>query len=233
MDRPVPERSLQDRREHTIAVLCRHFASDNLDIEDFEGRLDAVHRASTQQELESLVQDLPALRGATEAEVPRRAAAAIDSIARHGQSLGQAVRDSRTLVAFMSGVERRGHWTPARKNICFAIMGGIGLDFRDVQLPPGETEVSLFCLMGGAEIIVPPDLAVDSSGIAIMGGFESVSPPRSADPDAPVLRIQGTCIMGGVEIVVRRNGETARDARAREKSERKALRERRRLSGEE
>jgi hypothetical protein len=221
MDRPVPERSLKDRREQTIAVLCRHFASDNLDIEDFEGRLDAVHRASTQQELESLVRDLPALRGSTEAEVPRRAAAAMDSIARHGQSLGEAVRDSRTLVAFMSGVERRGHWTPARKNIVIAVMGGAELDFRDVELPPGETEVNLICIMGGAEIIVPPELAVESSGIAIMGGFGHASAPRRPAADAPLLRLTGFCFMGGVDIAVREPGESAKDARLRQKAERR------------
>jgi hypothetical protein len=47
------------------------------------------------------------------------------------------------------------------------------------------------------------------------------------------MRIQGTCILGGVEIVVRRSGETSRDARARERSERNVPRARRRLSGEE
>jgi hypothetical protein len=224
MDRRVPQVSLNERREITVRALCEHFARDRLEMADFEARLDRAHRATDSVELEALLADLPAPGAQRPAAAPAAPAAA---------SITDSLRDSRTLFAFMGGAERRGHWTPARKNICFAIMGGIGLDFRDVQLPPNETEISLFCLMGGAEIIVPPDLAVDSSGIAIMGGFESVSPPRSADPDAPVLRIQGTCIMGGVEIVVRRSGETARDARARERSERKAQRERRRLSGEE
>jgi predicted membrane protein len=63
-------------------------------------------------------------------------------------------------------------------------MGGAELDFREVDLPPGETEVFIICMMGGAEIIVPPDLAVDASGIAIMGGFEHAAPQRLR-ADAP------------------------------------------------
>lgn len=224
MDGRAPQVSLKERRELTVRALCEHFAHDRLELTDFETRLDRAHRATAAAELDALLSDMPA-----PAVAPPR-----ESAVKRGAALvTDAVRDSRTLLAFMGGVERRGHWTPARRNVCLAIMGGIGLDFRDVQLPPGETEVFLFCMMGGAEIIVPPDLAVDSSGIAIMGGFESASPRRSDDPAAPVLRIHGVCIMGGVEVVVRRSGETAKDARTREREERKALRERRRLRGEE
>ena len=49
-----------------------------------------------------------------------------------------AIRDSRTFLAFMGGVERRGNWKPARRNVVIAIMGGAELDFREVDLPPGE-----------------------------------------------------------------------------------------------
>jgi hypothetical protein len=100
------------------------------------------------------------------------------------------------------------------------------------MLPPGQTEFFIFCVMGGAEIIVPPDLAVDASGIAIMGGFQHASAARQANPDAAVLRINGLCLMGGVEILVRYPGESAHDARERQRNERRALREeRRRLRG--
>ncbi len=45
------------------------------------------------------------------------------------------------------------------------------------------------------------------------------------DPEAPVIRVTGVAIMGGVEVRVRYPGETARDARLRLKAERKALRQ--------
>jgi hypothetical protein len=225
MERPVPQVNLKERRELTVRALCEHFAHDRLELAEFEARLDRAHRAQAAGELEALLHDLPA-----PAPPPPSLQ---DTVARTAQRVSQGVKQSSTIFAFMGGVERRGHWTPTRRNVVIAIMGGVGLDFRDVQLPPGETEVFLVCMMGGAEIIVPPDLVVESSGIAIMGAFESVSPARSSDPDAPVLRLNGVCVMGGVEMVVRRPGETASDARARVKAERKALREQRRLRGEE
>ena len=123
--------------------------------------------------------------------------------------------------------------------------------------PPGVTEVNIFAIMGGAQIIVPPGVHVDMSGFALMGGFgqsgyappptdpnatvlriggfalmggfgQTGSAPLPTDPNAPVLRIGGFALMGGVEVNIRYPGERPRDARDREKLERK---ERKRLSG--
>lgn len=223
MDRPVPQISLKERRERTIQALCLHFAEDRLDVAEFESRLDRAHRASGAGELDALLSDLPA----EAAQAPSRPS----PMAQRTRALGEAVRKSQTLLAFMGGVERRGAWTPARKNLVVAIMGGAELDFREAELPAGETEVYVICMMGGAEIIVPPELAVDASGIAIMGGFGHAAAPRRLAPGAPVLRISGLCIMGGVEIHVRGVGESAKDARLREREERRLLREQNRQRG--
>jgi hypothetical protein len=228
MDRPLPQPSLAQRRDRTVAALCEAFADDRIELAEFEQRLDRAHRSVTAAELDSLVQDLPAPVAPAPEATPGRAA-----LARGTRIVADAVRDSRTFLAFMGGVERRGNWAPARRNVIVAIMGGAELDFREVDLPPGETEVFLFCMMGGAEIIVPPNLGVDASGIAIMGGFAHASAPALRDPDASVLRITGFCLMGGVEISVRHPGETPKDARSREKQEQKRLREQRRLGGKE
>jgi hypothetical protein len=159
MDRPVPQPNLREQRERTVAALCEQFAADNLALADLETRLDSAHRARTAAELQALVQDLPVLHSGQ----PVHAAASTGAAPRRADS--QATRDTRTMVAFMGGVERKGQWTPGRRNLVFAVMGGAGLDFREVALPPGTTEVVLFCMMGGAEIIVPPGLAVDGSVI--------------------------------------------------------------------
>jgi hypothetical protein len=229
MDRPVPQVPLKERRERTVARLCEAFAEDRLEMDEFESRLDLAHRALTPADLDVLVQDLPAKAAAPSAPTPGR-----DAVARGGRALADAVRDSRTLVAFMGGVERRGSWAPARRNVVIAIMGGAELDFRELDLPPGETEVYIFTMMGGVEIIVPPELVVDASGIAIMGGFAHASAPRDPAANRPVLRVSGVCIMGGVDISVRRPGESPKDARLRRKEEQRLLRDaQRRLPGKE
>jgi hypothetical protein len=224
----LPQTTLKLRRDQTIVLLCDHFAQDRLEVEEFEARLDRAHRAATVAELDALLQDLPAITTPAPETSGRDAR---DMLARGTRAVAEAVRGSRTLLAIMGGVERKGRWTPARRNVVIAVMGGAALDFREVTLPPGRTDVVIFCMMGGVEIIVPPTLAVDASGVAIMGGFEH-SAALPADPAAPVLRINGLCLMGGVEILVRYPGESAKDARERQREERRALRdERRRLRG--
>ena len=210
--------ALQAQREKTITALCDHFSSDRLTVEEFERRLDVANRAQTLPELATLLSDLPVLQAQT---LPATAPTAAPPPAH--------TREQQTLVAIMGGVDRRGRWQPARKTTILALMGGAALDFRDVDLPAGETEVSIFCLMGGAEIIVPPGMRVDTGGIAIMGAFEHMTHTQTAsDPNAPLLRVNGFVMMGGVEVQVRLPGETPKDARQRERAERRRLKDERR-----
>jgi hypothetical protein len=237
MNRPLPQPSLKERRERTIEALCDHFAHDRLELDEFEARLDTAHRARSLEELHGLLQDLPATRGPEpSASGLAQAARALSdreyvehTLQRGSRAVSDAMRDTRTLIAVMSGVERRGAWTPARKNMVIAMMGGAELDFREVALPAGVTEVMALCMMGGVTVIVPPDLAVDANGIAIMGGFEHIS-PRQVVADAPVLRITGFCLMGGVEVHVRLPGESASQAAKRRRAERRLSDSRRRLA---
>ena len=86
--------------------------------------------------------------------------------------------------------------------------------------------------MGGFQIIVPPELAVDVDASAIMGGFdERHRAPVAPAPDQAVLRITGWVVMGGVEVVTMLPGETDREARRRSKRERRANRRAHRALG--
>ena len=103
-------------------------------------------------------------------------------------------------------------------------MGGFSLDFREAMLGPGVTDVNVFVLMGGGEIIVPPEMEVEVSGFAFMGGFDhETDEPLRPNPDRPILRIKGFAMMSGVGVEVRLPGETAREAKKRRRLERKGL----------
>jgi hypothetical protein len=221
--------SVREARERTISRLSDAFSIDDLDLEEFERRISLAHRAESLQELEPLVADLP-VPSATSALVPASPTMAV-TVRRAGTG-----RHSQTLVAILGGTVRKGRWSVPRQIRIVSVLGGTQLDFREAELEPGETHVVVFSLMGGCEIIVPPGLAVDMDGISIMGGFEHLErAPLHRDPDAPYLRVSGFVCMGGVNITTRLVGETERDARRREKAERKALRaadrERRQLRG--
>lgn len=212
-------RPLGEIRQATVDALCEHFANDAISVEEFERRVEIAHRAPSVEELRRLLEDLPegnlpSVRG--NAPVPAAGARARTLPAVHE-------RDQGFILAVMGGATRRGRWSPARTNFSFALMGGTELDFREAILPRGVTQVQVLAIMGGTEIIVPPGVNVESHGIGIMGGFDS-SGDQDYDPDAPTLRISGLAVMGGVEIKVRYPGESARDARRRQKEEREHCR---------
>jgi uncharacterized protein DUF1707 len=209
--RPAP---LKTRRDEVIRVLQTAFADDHLSVEELERRLDVAHRATAIPELDALTSDLritPVQPTTLPIAAPRR-------------NLPSEIPETQTLVAVMGGVARRGQWTPARHTHIYALMGGGELDFRDARLGAGVTELTIIACMGGVEIIVPPDLVVDCGGTAIMGGFDQAHDNSAAPPGAPVLKINGFVLMGGVEIKVMLPGETNSDARRRRREERKQRR---------
>jgi hypothetical protein len=210
--------ALVRRREQVIDWLSQAFADDQLGLEEYEERVTLAHRAGGLDELDKLVADLapqPEAAPATEAlAVPEKATVDIRPRA-----------DKKTFVAIFSGVRRRGGWRPARRTRVLAMFGGAEIDFRDVVLPPGITELHISAMFGGVQIIVPPSLAVECDGWAIMGGFEDLDrAPRTPEPDAPLLRISGFCFMGGFSIETRLPGESERQARKRRRRERRELR---------
>ena len=126
-------------------------------------------------------------------------------------------------LAVLGGVNRSAGWVPARTNWVISTLGGAQVDFRDIPVPSGVTELRVFAFWGGAEIVVPPEIRIECSGSGILGGFEVKSnSPTTDKADAPLLRISGLAVMGGISVSVRHPGESARDARKRLRKERKA-----------
>jgi hypothetical protein len=208
--RPVP---LEQTRDRVIAELCRGFAEEHLDADQLQSRLDGAQRATTLDELTALVADLPAV--VPSAPVP--AAGEGMQVAHPSQ-----VAEQQFVVAVMGGAARRGAWTAPRQLNVIAVMGGAELDFRQARMAPGVTELNVFALMGGVQVVVPPGVQVEMNGIALMGGFdEKIRADAPPAPGSPVLRIGGFAMMGGVEVTVRHAGESEREARKRFREQRR------------
>jgi len=209
----------RDARERVIAALQEHFAQDVLDVDEFERRVTVAQTSEVTAEIEGLLADLPALAGSPAPPPPQRALVPASD-----------VRPAQTVLAVMSSTRRAGPWTVPRKMLVRGLMSSTVLDFREARLPPGPVDVEIRALMSSAEIIVPPGLAVETHGTAIMGTFEEVErAPPHPDPDAPLLRVHGLAVMGAVEVKMRLPGESGGEAWRRQKRElREARREERR-----
>jgi len=184
--RPTPE-----QRERAMDLLSRYFAAGRIELEDMERRMEIAARADTEETLAGALVGL--------AHPAREESAA--SPAPMGQDRPKGKARS---FAILSGTIRRGRWFPARHHTGVAFMGGMRLDFRDAELEPGTTEIDLWVMWGGVEIIVPPDLDVEVDGVAIMAGIKEVAQhPGPLEGVTRRLRVRARVLMGGVDVRVR------------------------------
>lgn len=223
---------LRSAREATIDALCQRFAADELSMGELDRRLATARAATTHEELRSLLSDLavPAVPPPT-LRRGRSVTAAADATrvgAPRPRDPAGARRGSHLAIAVMGGTRRAGKWEPPGSMLAIALMGGVELDFREAVLGPGVTEIKVFAFWGGVEITVPPNVHVDTHGMAIMAGFDQGADQESRAPvGAPTIRINGLAIMAGVDVNVRSPGETEK-----KRTERSARREERGRNGE-
>lgn len=188
-------------RDTAAAVINNALAEGRLTAEEHSERLDAIYSAKTHAELVPLLEDLPG----------QRAAMAPATSAR--SELTTSKRGGR-IIAIFGGASRKGAWHPDPVINVVTIFGGAELDFREAILPGKEVTLHATAVMGGIEVLVPPDMRVVDNGIAILGGREIAgNSDEAASIDAPVLRIEGACVLGGIE-VKRKSRKLAKPSKA-------------------
>jgi hypothetical protein len=93
--------------------------------------------------------------------------------------------------------------------IAVAIMGGVELDFRGAVFSGETVELNCFAFWGAVEIVVPPGVHVDTTGFAVLGGFDQSAELQTRPaPGAPTIRVNGLALMGAVSIEVREEDQT-------------------------
>jgi len=118
--------------------------------------------------------------------------------------------DVGPVFAVLSGVKRVSAPQPFQGAEVTTFMGGAQVDLRQAILRPGdEAIVDVFAVMGGCELLVPPNWEVSAPVVAVLGGVDdkrvvspaSVIETATAPPAAaPRLVIRGFVMMGGVTI---------------------------------
>ncbi|MEU3858528.1 DUF1707 domain-containing protein [Streptomyces sp. NPDC028722] len=211
-------------RERVAEILRDALAEGRLVMEEFEERLEAAYTARTYGELAPLTRDLPGAGTVAPAPVSFTKAPVGDGRWAQRITGGPA---SSTAVAILSGFERKGRWTMPKRFSCFAFMGGGVIDLRDADFADREVEIVCVAVMGGLQIVVPPEVEVVVRGIGVMGAFEHPADGGPPAPDAPRVVVGGFAFWGGVGVerkLSRAERQLLRERRRREKLERRESR---------
>jgi hypothetical protein len=228
-DEHLPELRASDAdRERVAAILRDALAEGRLAMDEFEERLEETYRAKTYAQLEPLTRDLPAAGGPPAVVAPGEPAPAQRPESGIGGRAGRIGGEATTRrgIAIMSGFQRKGHWTVPRRFTMFSFWGGGELDLREADFEAAEVEIRCISIMGGAHVILPPDLALEVRGIGIMGGFDHSHTGVPRAPGAPRVTLTGFAFWGGV-------GTSRKKTKAARRAEAEAAREQRRLAREE
>ncbi|MEJ2885957.1 DUF1707 SHOCT-like domain-containing protein [Actinomycetospora aeridis] len=216
---PPPMRASDAEREQVAEIVRRAVSDGRLTIVEGDERLRDVYAATFRRDLEPVTADLEPLPGSPG---PSSSPGSSGSPAR--RPLGHLERPSSTFsVAVLSGVQKRGEWTPGHAHRVIAFWGGAELAFRDARLddagltidaiaimggvnldlrgiPAGvEVTIRAVAIMGGIDVTVDPDTTVVEEGFGFMGAFEDGSGPARST-DGPRVRVTGLALMGGVSV---------------------------------
>ncbi|SNR65034.1 Cell wall-active antibiotics response 4TMS YvqF [Actinomadura mexicana] len=192
-------------RDEVADRLREALAEGRITPEEHAERIDAVYNAKTYAELEPVLSDLPSQH------MPRPR---VDL--RKEQAPAPPSPQSPHLVAVFSGAERKGRWLVEPTTTVTCVFGGAEVDFRQAVLSRNEVTLAVTCVFGGVNIVVPPGVRVVGSNFAIFGGTD-LPEDDTTDPDAPVIRLTGVLLFGGVSVERRAVGEKRGRARHRER----------------
>lgn len=188
----APPADLVAARERVVQLLTDRYADDSITADEFETRLDALHRAATPAALDALARDLAPTTAAPTQPMPVGTRAVARPVAHPFE---------QRMLALMSSRQQRGRWVVPSRLVVRAVMSELVLDLREAQLP-AECEIELRALMAAVRIIVPAGVAVDESVMPFMAAAHADAglalQPRT--PGAPRLRITGWACMAEVKV---------------------------------
>ncbi|MFF8941193.1 DUF1707 domain-containing protein [Streptomyces sp. NPDC014864] len=195
----VAEMRASDADRDRIADILREaLAEGRLTADEHAERVEGVLNAKTVGELELFVRDLPAAHQARPAPAPNRPAA--------GAVPPEA---DENVVAVFSQAMRKGRWRAGRRLHAYAIFGSVEIDLSQAIFEYQHVVIKAVSVFGNVEVHVPENVSLRGTGGGVLGNFE-VDTLDSAEPDAPVVYVDGWAVLGNVEARPRR-GRTVAD----------------------
>ncbi|MGI5951358.1 MAG: DUF1707 SHOCT-like domain-containing protein [Brooklawnia sp.] len=200
-------------RQQAIESLTLAWRAGRLSREEFQDRTERSLAATYSDEVVDLVADIGGLVPAPvyEGELVQDSWQSEREDNLPVRYAAEGERGAAISVGVLGGMDRAGDWVVAPHHTSLAFWGGGTIDLRDAVFTSPETTITCIAVMGGIEVIVPPEMEVRVTGFGLLGGFgwekvHQARQQRQAPEGAPRVIIQGLGLMGGVEVTRRERG---------------------------
>ncbi len=183
----VVDLRVSDReREETVTRLQVAFAEGRLDDEEFDARVRSALAARTRSELDRVATDLPS--ASAPAPVPSTALAP-----------AKGRQPGKLSLAYKTSLRRGGRWrVPATFTAVSYKGGGTVIDLRAAELTSAVTTIRAIAYKCRVQVLVPPGMRVEFSGIGVTSAGDAASDAWQAD--GPAVHVRGIAYKGLVEI---------------------------------
>lgn len=166
-------------RERAVAVLQQATEEGRLTLGEYSSRLDSALAARTRGQLGELIRDIP--ESALAVPSPSGATSRISAI--------------------LGSNSRAGRWRIAGEIEAVAILGNCKLDLRDAEIHGGEIVINVRSVLGSVDILVPPGVKVEMEmNVSVLAGSSEQKSRHETLPGAPVVRIQGSVLLGSITV---------------------------------
>ena len=95
-----------------------------------------------------------------------------------------------------------------------ALLGDAVIDLREAKATSKEITIRAYALLNDVDVIVPEGVAVELSGVAVVGDHRNMARPVPAGTSRFVVKIHGHALLGDVQIF-HRNPRAIRSQRRR------------------
>lgn len=177
-------------RDAVARLLAEAYADGRLTRSEHDDRLSRTLASRTVGDLAALTVDL------------RGVASASDGTQAWLFGAPRPADGSGTVVSVFGGSSRKGHWFVPRLINTITVFGGTDLDLRAATFTSPEVDVTIACLFGGVNLVVPEGVRVESQVVSIFGGCDTGQ--ATPAPGAPTVRLRGICLFGGVSVKSKR-----------------------------
>jgi hypothetical protein len=170
------EFELEAARRDAITRLRPFATGSDLTLDEYAELVSVAERATSRDELEAVRRRLPGVRP------------------------GAVSRPARWVVGALGGTRHSGRWRLGSRLYALAILGGVDLDLHRAQVEVPEPVITAIAILGGIALTVPAGVAVELSGLALLGGRRDEREPAPPLPGAPVIRVRTVAMLGGIAV---------------------------------
>ncbi|SNX63759.1 cell wall-active antibiotic response 4TMS protein YvqF [Streptomyces sp. TLI_55] len=190
--RPADLRASDADRDRVADILREALAEGRLTADEHAERVEGVLAAKTVGELDAFIQDLPAAHA-------HRETATTYTVAPNRPTAGAVPVDpDENVVAVFSTAVRKGRWRAGRRIHAYAIFGSVEIDLSEALFEYQQVVVKAISVFGSIEVRVPENVSLRGTGGGVLGNFE-VHTLDAADPEAPVVYVDGWAVLGNIE----------------------------------